>query len=369
MIRNFLRDNLPLPLLHFSDKTRNCFKWINSAISSHKYNAKYEGRKGKKNLYLIGSPHYHNMGDHAIALSTLEFIKPKELGFDAIYEVYLHQYHDEKFALRKFTTSKDVFLIQGGGYMGDQHMAGEIFLRHVVQDFPKNRLIFLPQTMYYSNTEHGNKQLLRAKKFYKKHPDLHLFAREQITYDSMTQHFPTAKVYKAPDMVVSSNWTDNSKTRNGFVFFMRDDVERVLNQENYDLLTSIANKFEQNITLTDTCEYEGLIPDAQTRELRMNHTLNKFRTARLVVTDRLHGMLLAAVTQTRCIAFSNFNHKVLGVYKWIEDLDYISFMNSNSTPEQIETEMKRLLSIDNCIYDQEKYAHYFDSLSELLKKS
>ena len=39
-------------------------------------------------------------------------------------------------------------------------------------------------------------------------------------------------------------------------------------------------------------------------------------------------MIFAAVTETPCIVFGNNHHKILGVYKWIENLDYIHFVTS-----------------------------------------
>lgn len=48
----------------------------------------------------------------------------------------------------------------------------------------------------------------------------------------------------------------------------------------------------------------------------------------MVITDRLHGMIFAAITGTPCIAFDNISKKVSGVYKWIESLEYIKVVNS-----------------------------------------
>ena len=41
-------------------------------------------------------------------------------------------------------------------------------------------------------------------------------------------------------------------------------------------------------------------------------------------------MVFSAITGTPCVAFSNYNHKVLGTYKWISKLPYIKFCDNVS---------------------------------------
>ena len=55
--------------------------------------------------------------------------------------------------------------------------------------------------------------------------------------------------------------------------------------------------------------------------------LDEFRKSKLVVTDRLHGMLFAAITGTPCIALGNSSGKVKGVYDWLTHLDYIQYVD------------------------------------------
>jgi len=46
-----------------------------------------------------------------------------------------------------------------------------------------------------------------------------------------------------------------------------------------------------------------------------------------VLTDRLHGMVFAAITATPCIVIKSKSHKLQGCYKWIEHLEYVKFIN------------------------------------------
>jgi pyruvyl transferase EpsI len=66
---------------------------------------------------------------------------------------------------------------------------------------------------------------------------------------------------------------------------------------------------------------------------------SEFAHARLVITDRLHGMIFAAITGTACIALDNRSGKVSGSYEFIKDLDYIRFLASPDGIEQLIMEM------------------------------
>ena len=83
--------------------------------------------------------------------------------------------------------------------------------------------------------------------------------------------------------------------------------------------------------------------------------LQEFSTARLVITDRLHGMVFAAITGTACIAFRNYNYKIEGTYEWIEYLQYIQFSRfcrrdgKDITPINILWESVKLIILRSCL--------------------
>jgi pyruvyl transferase EpsI len=55
--------------------------------------------------------------------------------------------------------------------------------------------------------------------------------------------------------------------------------------------------------------------------------LDEFAKSKLVITDRLHGMIFSAITGTPCIVFANSNGKVEAEYQWIQSLPYIRFVS------------------------------------------
>lgn len=69
--------------------------------------------------------------------------------------------------------------------------------------------------------------------------------------------------------------------------------------------------------------------------------------AQLVITDRLHAMIFAAITETPCIAMDNKSKKVKGVYEWIRDLPYVQYADDISTACELIQDMLHLKECKN----------------------
>ena len=60
----------------------------------------------------------------------------------------------------------------------------------------------------------------------------------------------------------------------------------------------------------------------------------KVAGARLVVTDRLHGMILSLVAGTPCLVLPNSNHKIRQTWKdWLLDVPQLKFIEPEQLPE------------------------------------
>ena len=100
------------------------------------------------------------------------------------------------------------------------------------------------------------------------------------------------------------------------------------------------------------------------REAEVERKLDEFRQSRLVITDRLHGMVFAAITGTPCIAFNNSSGKVEGVWRvWLRHLPYIKFVESADTASDSIDEM---LSMGGQRFDQTPYAPYWSAIADIL---
>ena len=92
--------------------------------------------------------------------------------------------------------------------------------------------------------------------------------------------------------------------------------------------------------------------------------MNEIGKRKLVITDRLHGMIFCAITGTPCIVFSNYNHKVKGSLKWLEHLNYIRFLDDSSKTEET---LKELINIKETKYDNTDILKNLNKIVEKIK--
>lgn len=105
--------------------------------------------------------------------------------------------------------------------------------------------------------------------------------------------------------------------------------------------------------------------DRKDQKKIIDQKLEEWSQVGLVLTDRLHGMIFAAITGTPCIAFSNYNHKVKETYEWIKYLPYIKYAES---VDQAKEHITELLEMKDCRFDNTPLQPYFNKLSQILRE-
>ena len=101
------------------------------------------------------------------------------------------------------------------------------------------------------------------------------------------------------------------------------------------------------------------------REEELRKKWDYFANHKLILTDRLHGMIFAAITGTPCIAFDNCSRKVSGVYEWIKNIGYIWIVHSPEEAARIADEVCQ--SKDIVRYSKKKLEQKFDILAEIIR--
>lgn len=314
-----------------------------------------------KKIIIMGIPHHGNIGDNAIAVAEEELIKK----YFPDYKLYLMQ---EKYLdicadkVKKIINNEDIILLHGGGNIGDTYVRPEKGRREVIKLFPNNKIIIFPQTAYFSETEEGKKELEISKEIYNNHKNLVILAREEKTYKFMKENFYNAKIYLTPDIVMTMHKKSN-RNRKGALLLFRTDKEKTLKNTDIEKIKEIAeNKFKKYI-LSDMNLGSGIVNiGGVKREQILENKFNELQEARIVITDRLHGMIFAAITETPCIVFGNFNHKISESYKWLKNLGYIQFCNNI---EEIEESIEKVTKLKDMKYDN-KFAE--DAIVDILKK-
>ena len=92
----------------------------------------------------------------------------------------------------------------------------------------------------------------------------------------------------------------------------------------------------------------------------------QFAEAELVITDRLHGMIFSAITETPCIVLGNHNHKIEGSYQWIKHLPYIRFIKEVNN---IENHIAELRTLKDCKFENGEILKKFNRMKEIVNES
>ena len=318
----------------------------------HKINA------NKEAALFVFTPTHDNLGDHAIAYSTIQLFKKSNFDYIEITDRELRLL--ERIGKLNIFNGR-IIILNGGGYLGTLWPEDELLARKIVKSNPKSKIVFLPNTIFYENTSEDQTELEKSKQIYNNHKNIVFYARERKSYEYMKNVYNN--VMLCPDMVLSLNEQDEAKKRNGCLVCLRSDIEKTLNEaETESISKQVKNVFDSNYNVTDM--YSKSIFNVSERKNILQGKFNEFRTAQLVITDRLHGMIFSAITGTPCIVINSKSPKIKGCYEWIENLNYIRFCDDVS---DIPFIMKELLIIKNCKFDNSCFSSYYIDLMKLLK--
>lgn len=287
-----------------------------------------------KRIFLIGTSDRSNIGDQAIAMSEMKMLRD-EFEEYSICEITGDTFRKRRQKLKTFIRENDIIFISGGGFLGDLWPEENDMVNAVLEDYPNNKIIILPQTMYFY--DQVDSPLLRKKmEHYINHRKLYLTARDKRTYDLFSRYFEKQKIGLFPDMALYLDLDVNCNPSNEVMLCMRKDKERTLLKSDETEISKRINDRGLNVIYGSTLakgKHNGDILLAN-RKNAIKSKLNEFSKCKFVVTDRLHGMILATLAGTPCIVFDNLSGKVSGVYKlWMKHFETILFCNNKNDIE------------------------------------
>lgn len=298
-----------------------------------------------KCAYLFGTPTHTNIGDSAIIVAEKEFLK--KCGYRRIVEVTTREYEAEREEIKRALPRNADIYLPGGGNMGSLWPMEEEWRMHIIEDllrFNRHILIF-PQTIYYEDTPEAITLKKKTVELYNSKKNLTITAREKISYEFMKNLYTNLKVLYSPDIVLSMKQQVFSKKRYGILVCFRNDKERIISEVEERLLINNLREKSYHVDTIDTMSDEQITKE--NREYIVRKKLGQIAAARLIITDRLHGMVFAAITGTPCLVLGNNHHKVYGTYEWIKDLDYIQFVQDI---QQIEILVQEFYNKSSCIF-------------------
>lgn len=289
----------------------------------------------KNKVIVCNTPIHENLGDHAIAIAELNYLRKHFPDF-SIVEVEEDLCTPKIInVFSKLISKNDIIAFQGGGFMGDLWPRHELCMHNIIKKCPDSTKIIFPQTCYLSDK--SDKAFNEYKDSYKDAKNLYVIVREKKSFEFVKNRiFLENNLYLFPDIVLSLNYYDKVK-RDGVLICLREDKESILSIEQKDRILKNITSLNKKIYHTSTL-FNRKIESAE-RESITQEKLNEFSKVEVVITDRLHGMIFAAITGTPCLVLDNVSGKVAGVYNWIKELDYIKVVKSDEINTSLINEM------------------------------
>lgn len=332
-------------------------KWLIEIVFN--LNLFWSRHSDEEKIVLLLTPQYLNWGDHAIALEEKAILK-KMFSEKNVLEINFSFYTLWPKKVRRIINNNDTIVITGGGFMGDIWPQMHESLEQILAEYKKNKIIVAPQTIFF----HDKNNLLKFKKIVNQQENMYFFAREKNTYDLLTKemNLSSKRCKLFPDVVLFSNLKQLNITKNiqrrEIGLCLRNDCEGTLSKKQILKIQNILNT-KYGCYCKIEMAYDHVEVPIWLRKIFVKKKFRDFSTKKLVITDRLHGMLFAAVTGTPCIVIDNVSKKVSGVYEWIDELTYVKLL---SDINEIENAID---SID--ISDISKYKREIQNLQKKLK--
>ncbi|MGL4853602.1 MAG: polysaccharide pyruvyl transferase family protein [Phocaeicola sp.] len=262
-------------------------------------------------IFIIATPEHGNLGDQAIVYAEKEFLRKNKLG-DKIIEIPNDFYLSNKCFLKQIIKKTDIIILDGGGNLGTLWPWEDDKISEIIDTYSKNQIIIFPQTCYYDNSAEGKRRLEKNRFIYEKSPNLTISLRDKSSYNFCKSNFPNTNFILVPDIVFSLYGLEKNKhtRRDGVLLCLREDKERVVSREEIDTLKKYLEN--ENIVYEETSTLTDYPVSITTRDSELEKKWIQFRSSRLVITDRLHGMIFATINGTPCLALDNLSKKVSG---------------------------------------------------------
>lgn len=315
--------------------------------------------KGRRLYVQISTPTHGNLGDQAITFAEQRMIA--SVAGAACVEIPAPLWLAAPDQIKKIIAPQDVIVIDGGGNIGTLWPAVEQNLRRIINSFSRNKIIIFPQTAYFEDSAFGREMLNESVKIYSAHPDLTILARDKRSYELLKEHFKQNKILFTPDIVLSLHPGIKQRKRTGALVCFRSDGEKVVESGAEEFVVHSLRQAGWTVEKTTTVLDKQMVGGM--RKMYLRKKWKEFSGAQLIVTDRLHGMIFAAITGTPCIVFDNVSHKVKEGAQWLAELKYIRYCEDVRT---FETTLMTMETKKEYRYPQSMFEKEFKSIHELL---
>jgi pyruvyl transferase EpsO len=277
--------------------------------------------KGYENYGLLDFPSHWNIGDSAIWQGEEELLQ-RVHGKAPRYVSHVRYPIAE---IGRCLPESDLIYLHGGGNFGDIWPAYQRYREAVLKRYPNHRIVQLPQSLHYRNQD----GIEVTKRAIAGHRDFHLMVRDQKSYDLAQTHFD-CEVVLVPDSAFGINMSqfNHNPAPNGIRCIFRGDQERrpdaaagaalfgPAGTEDWLNHSPLRKKLEKGLAgafmvaparLTAPLRIKAFSAMAKARVTMGLHQIDQ---AEVLVTDRLHGHIMATLLGKPHVVIDNFYGKI-----------------------------------------------------------
>ncbi|HET7622037.1 MAG TPA: polysaccharide pyruvyl transferase family protein [Gemmatimonadaceae bacterium] len=287
---------------------------------------------GTRRVALLDFPTHSNVGDSAIWLGTLAYLRDREK--IVCYSCDHDTYSRETLARR---LGDGVILLSGGGNFGDIWELPQHFRERVVRDFPDSRIVQLPQTIMFRDA----RAIERARAVFGGHRALTLLARDRRSLAFATENFQ-APALLCPDMAL---WLGPiarpAPATKAILWLARGDRERgagappqgIQSMDWLDEPRTAGLRFERFLRtlVAEHPRVESTLRNALSRvedhtaAKRLRRGCATLSEGRVVITDRLHAHILSLLLGIPNVILDNSYGKVRDFHQtWTSGSDLVT---------------------------------------------
>ncbi|MBJ7671165.1 polysaccharide pyruvyl transferase family protein [Weissella confusa] len=304
----------------------------------------------RNKILVFDVPTNGNLGDQALVYATDLFLLDHFPQYDVIH-VANDEINSGLNSIAKKVRQSDIILWNGGGNLGTIYPSAEYSRWDVMNKMPQTKMVVFPQSVSFKlGSTAFEKKSIRE---YGKKNNLTVFLREEQSYRYFKHNFEKTNSKLTPDIVFylagKNLLADNKHERNGVLTLLRNDIEKSIDDIDkfQDDLTNLVGP----ITNSDTYVSNIYVNDSDRKEL-LYKKWNEISSYRLVVTDRLHGMIFAYITGTPAIVFQNSNWKISSTFEtWLLDVGFIRMadakMEKSAMRELIDEVMNSKIRVED----------------------
>jgi len=285
-------------------------------------------------------PYHINIGDTLIWQGTLDFLQNKPYN--------MLDYGNSQTASLGKLSKETIILLHGGGNFGDIYGSSQNFRKDVIALYPDNKVIILPQTIYFKDKEVEKKDL----QYFAQHKNLYLCVRDQTSYDLACRYLEVDKVLFLPDMAfcIKDEILVKAKPTGNKLLMSRIDVEAVPVDKKYidqvDLKSDwptfekcpiycsylklllalnrkVSNDF-RNKSSSYLVRYINNFAMNSVRKKLINTGVQFINDYDEIYTTRLHGCILSLLLDKKIVLLDNSYGKNKAYYDaWLKDSENI----------------------------------------------